>query len=292
MQYITLLRVNHWIKNLFIFQPLLFSERLGDYSAFFPVSIGFISFCLVSSSVYIMNDILDKERDMYHPIKRLRPIASNNISIKLAILLSITLVSLSFYVSYKLINFDFIITLSLYWLGNILYSLILKNIVVVDVLMISFFFGIRLLSGALILNCNVSEWFILSAMFISILLGCGKRRHELLTLGEDGASHREVLKDYNLSSLDKMIFVAGTATLLSYALYTVSDFATEQFGSTNLIYTTVFVIYGISRYIYIVYRQEKGGDPTQLVFSDKHLLINIILWMFAIYTVRHIGGTG
>lgn len=291
MQYIALLRVNHWIKNLFIFPPLLFSERFGDSSTFFTVSMGFISFCLASSSVYIMNDIFDKNRDMYHPIKRLRPIASNNISIKLATLLSITLVLLSLSVSYRLTNSNFIISLSLYWLGNLLYSLILKNIVVLDVMMISFFFGIRLLSGALILNDNFSEWFLLSVIFISLLLGCGKRRHELLTLGEDGFSHREVLKDYNLSSLDQMISVAGTAAVLSYALYTVSDFAIVKFGSTNLIYTTVFVIYGIYRYFYIVYRQEEGGNPTELIFSDKPLLINIVLWMSAIYTVAHVGGT-
>ncbi|OHB39753.1 MAG: phosphoribose diphosphate--decaprenyl-phosphate phosphoribosyltransferase [Planctomycetes bacterium RIFCSPLOWO2_12_FULL_39_13] len=274
------MRPEQWIKNFFVFTALLFSKNLLNLSKDIDALVGFIIFCMITGCSYIINDLVDLEKDKLHPTKSQRPIASGRLNKTTAIKITtiICLVSLSF--AFYINSFFGIIVLT-YFLLNIGYSIYLKNIVIIDVVTIASGFVLRVLGGAVIISVTSSQWLVLCTILLSLFLGFSKRRHELILLEDNATGHRKVLEHYSPYFLDQMISVVTASTLICYALYTMSKDTIEKLGTSKLIYTIPFVLYGIFRYLYLVHQKEKGGSPTEVVFTDKPMIINISLWVIA-----------
>lgn len=277
--YFNLLRIPQWIKNLFVFVPLLFSLHLFDTEYFFPAIKAFIIFCLASSFIYIVNDIIDIKADASHPTKKLRPLPSGKISkqaarvtsLMILIILILLLVFVNLYFVYFL--FGFVIL-------NILYSLYFKHIVILDVFSIAAGFTIRVLGGAAIISVPVSSWLILTTMFISLFLGVMKRHSELEQISErENNLTRKVLSEYSITFTNQMATVAAAGVIICYALYTVSQRTISGFNTENLIYTTPFVVFGIFRFMYLEYQNQKGENTTQIMLTDIPMIITVILYV-------------
>jgi 4-hydroxybenzoate polyprenyltransferase len=279
LNYIKLIRVSQWIKNLFVFVPLLFSLNLFDKNYFLTTLSAFIVFSLASSLVYVVNDIIDVDADTKHPTKRNRPLASGAISIKNAFIIALILCVIVFVLLLNF-NFEFISFVIGFIVLNILYSLWFKHIVILDVFSIAAGFSIRVLAGAVVISVPISSWLILTTIFISLFLGVMKRHSELLLVpqGEDAPS-RKVLAQYSLNFADQMATVAAAGVIVCYALYTVSERTVNIFGTENLIYTTPFVVYGIFRYMYLEYISKKGDNTTKTVFSDAQMILTVVAYI-------------
>jgi len=271
------LRPHQWTKNLLIFASLIFS-----LTAIYPLYvlksvIAFLLFSLVSGSIYLINDIKDFENDRKHPAKCKRPIASGELSKKTAAVAAVIISSLSILGAYYLNPFFCIATLS-YFLMFLLYSFRLKNVVIVDVLLIAVGFVIRTVAGALAIGVNISSWLLICTIFLSLFLALSKRRSELNELSENAVEHRRILAEYSPVLLDQMISVATASSLMAYALYTMAPETIHKFGTNHLNLTIPFVLYAIFRYLYLVHQKKMGGSPSSTLINDKPILINIALW--------------
>ena len=242
-------------------------------------------FSLTSSAVYIINDILDVESDRAHPKKRFRPIAAGEISIRAGLICAL-IICVIIAVSLLFLKTIFAVVIILYFITNLLYSLQIKNIVLLDVFFISFGFMLRVLGGAAAIEVIVSSWMILTTIFISLFLAISKRRGELsmVTNQENIEKQRRVLKEYDIQFADQLNTIAAAGTIISYALYTVSERTVNTFGTEKLIYTTPFVIYGIFRYMYLMHKKNMGESPTSIVTKDIPIIINVLMW-FAVCIV-------
>jgi 4-hydroxybenzoate polyprenyltransferase len=276
--YLKLIRVPQWIKNLFVFVPLIFSRHLFDVNYFVTVLGAFFLFCFISSIVYIMNDIIDIEADRAHPTKRDRPLASGKIEVKTAVIIAIilgviTMIMLSFF------NMMFILSVIGYLILNIFYSTTFKHIVILDVFSIAAGFMLRIVAGAFVISVEISSWLILTTMFISLFLAVMKRRSELQhQINADNTTTRKVLMHYTPNFTDQMATIAAAGTIICYALYTVAERTVEVFGTDNLIFTTPFVVFGIFRYMYLVYLSRKGEIPSETMVTDRAMIVNIVLY--------------
>lgn len=268
-----LMRPKQWIKNFFVFAALIFSKRFIYLLDFSKTLKAFICFCLISSSVYILNDIFDERKDKLHPKKKMRPIASGVIEKKEAIILFSLLTPLALILSIY-INVYFFITLSLYLVNNILYTVKFKNLVIIDTMSIAAGFIFRVVGGAMVIKVDVSPWILLCTMLLSMFLALGKRRNELIILNKDADSHREILKEYSLEFIDSMLSTITASIVMAYSLYTFFAY-TEKY----MMLTIPFVLYGVFRYQYIVYKENKGGSPDEIVITDIPLLVNIVIWV-------------
>jgi len=267
------------VKNLFVFAPILFAGKLMDLPMLLTNILAFASFCCVSSSVYVLNDIIDVESDRVHKKKRYRPIAAGYVSIKQAKILFVFLIALTAVLS-SMLPVLFLITISAYLVNNLLYSFKIKNVVLLDVFSISIGFILRVIAGAVAIDVSVSSWMIITTIFISLFLGISKRRAELSGPNQDNLEkQRKVLSDYDVIFVDQLNTIAATGTIISYALYTVSEKAVNAFHSDKLIYTTPFVLYGIFRYLYLLHQKNLGESPTQIVTKDVPIIINSLLWL-------------
>ena len=274
-----LIRPKQWVKNLFVFAPILFAGKLMDLPMLLTNILAFASFCCVSSSVYVLNDIIDVESDRVHKKKRYRPIAAGYVSIKQAKILFVFLIVLTAILS-SMLPVLFLITISAYLVNNLLYSFKIKNVVLLDVFSISIGFILRVIAGAVAIDVSVSSWMIITTIFISLFLGISKRRAELSGPNQDNLEkQRKVLSDYDVIFVDQLNTIAATGTIISYALYTVSEKAVTAFHSDKLIYTTPFVLYGIFRYLYLLHQKNLGESPTQIVTKDVPIIINSLLWL-------------
>ncbi len=272
------MRFQQWIKNLFIFAALVFSANLFNYPDVLITLEGFFIFCLTASGVYLFNDIVDIEKDKLHPIKSKRALPSGKLSVKNATVASAFLLLIGVFVSFQL-KFEFGIVLLVYVLINIWYTYQLKKVVILDVMTIAAGFVLRVIAGAVLIGVPTSEWLIICTILLSLFLGFSKRRHEIKILENGANTHRSVLQHYSPYFLDQMIGIVTATTVMSYALYTISDETVHKFGTKHLIYTVPFVLYGIFRYLYLVHKKDEGGDPTRLVLTDLPLLFNIVLWI-------------
>jgi len=283
--YFNLLRIPQWIKNFFVFVPLVFSQHLFDQNYVKLSILGFIIFSLTSSSIYIINDLIDINEDKVHPIKKFRPIPSGLISSSRALITAIILAFSSFALL-AFTNLYFGITVMAYFAITILYSVGLKNIVILDVFTIAAGFILRILGGAFIINVEISSWLMLTTMFISLFLAVMKRRSELKHVtGEDSASTRKVLVHYSTNFLDQMSTVTSAGVIICYALYTVSQRTVSIFKTEHLIYTTPFVVFGIFRYMYLVYIGKKGENTSELLLSDLPMIVNILLYIITVIAI-------
>ena len=278
------MRPKQWVKNVFIFTGLIFSRNLFHFDLLVRVSAGFILFSLAASSVYIFNDIQDVEKDKQHPDKRKRPLPAGLLSVQTAYIVSTILAIVALAAGYFL-NKVFFAILVAYVAMNIAYSLKIKNMVILDVMFIAFGFVIRVLAGTVLADVRPSDWLIICTITISLFLGFSKRRHELSLMGDQSNSHRKVLTHYSIPFLDQMIGIATACTVMSYALYTVSNETVVRFGTRNLVYTIPFVLYGIYRYLYLIHQEGKGGNPTGVVMKDPSLILNGLLWLLAVVLI-------
>lgn len=283
--YFHLLRIPQWIKNFFIFVPLIFSQHLFEQSYVKTSVLGFVIFSLASSCIYIVNDLIDINEDRLHPVKKFRPIPAGLISKQKAIIVAVILSAVSFSLSW-FTNVYFSLTVMLYFAFTILYSAGLKNIVLLDVFTIAAGFVLRILAGAFIINVEISSWLMLTTMFISLFLAVMKRRSELkYVTGDENSSTRKVLVHYSPSFIDQMSTVTSAGVIICYALYTVSQRTVTIFQTEHLIYTTPFVVFGIFRYMYLVYIGEKGENTTELLLSDLQMMINLILYIVTVVLI-------
>ncbi|MEB2328995.1 MAG: decaprenyl-phosphate phosphoribosyltransferase [Ignavibacteriaceae bacterium] len=285
LKLIELMRPKQWIKNLFCFAAILFAGKLTDLNLLLINIIAFFAFCGISSCVYIVNDISDIESDRIHKKKRFRPLASGDVSINEAKILLLLLFVATVILSLQL-NWGFQIVILFYFIINLFYSLKVKNVVLLDVFFISIGFMLRVISGAFAIDVSISNWMIITTIFISLFLAISKRRAELSQADlEDVGKQRKVLASYSIPFTDQLNTVAATGTIISYALYTVSDKATETFGTDHLIYTTPFVIYGIFRYMYLTHQKNLGESPSSIVTKDLPIIINSILWFLISFLI-------
>jgi len=276
------MRPKQWTKNLFVFAALAFSQNLTNVRLVGEAVVTFLLFVSISSAVYLFNDVMDYESDRVHPTKCRRPIASGIVPRALALCTALVLSTCGIGVCLFLEMTDYLghgitIILAVYFLINIAYSRWLKHVVILDVLLVSIGFVLRAVGGALAIVVTISGWLVLCTILISLFLALSKRRHELVMLEGDAANHRQILKEYTPYVLDQMISVVTASTLMAYALYTMSPEATGRVGQRMLV-TIPFVIYGIFRYLYLVHRHEKGGDPTEIMLTDRPMIINVLFW--------------
>lgn len=286
MAYIKLLRPKQWIKNLFVVAPLIFAKHIFEYDYVIRVLAAFVLFCCISSSVYVLNDIIDCEKDRLHPKKKNRPIASGIISkieggIVIAILLPLVLF-VSFYMD---IFFGFAVLF--YFLNNMLYSFKIKHMVILDVMSIAVGFLLRVIGGALVIRVYISPWILLCTLLLSLFLGFSKRRNELVVLANGAENHRKILEEYSLEFIDNMLSIVTASTVMAYSLYT---FSTNS-GNYNMMITIPFVLYGIFRYQYIIYKKKEGGSPEETVLSDIPLIVSIVLWGIVSVVILYFGNT-
>lgn len=283
--YFNLLRIPQWIKNFFIFVPLIFSKHLFTADYVKLSLLGFVIFSLVSSSIYIINDLLDIESDRIHPKKKFRPIPANLISSKNAILIAVILAAASFSLL-PFTNLYFGIIVFAYFLITFLYSIGLKNIVIIDVFTIAAGFILRILGGAFIINVEISSWLMLTTMFISLFLAVMKRRSELKQIfNQDVSNTRQVLADYSSEFIDQMSTVTSAGVIICYAFYTVSQRTVTVFNTESLIYTTPFVVFGIFRYMYLVYIGKKGESTSEILLSDLPMIFNIAVYLITVILI-------
>ena len=282
--YFKLIRTKQWVKNLFVFAPLIFAKELFQFHADVLALKAFVIFCVTASAVYVVNDIADVESDRMHPEKRFRPIAAGTVSFVEAY----TLVGVLLAVAAVLLigmNVLFVLVIGAYFVINLAYSLKLKNVVLLDVFIIASGFMMRVLGGAYAIGVETSTWLVLCTLFISLFLGFAKRRGELVLM--QGSEHRErkVLQLYRIDFLDQMLTIAAAGTVISYALYTVAPRTLQIFGTDKLIYTTVFVIYGVFRYLYLIHTTRSTDNPTNAVTSDLPILGTALLWVVSCITL-------
>lgn len=279
--YIQLLRPLQWIKNTFVFFPLIFSQHLFEPNYFFKSVLAFIAFCLASSSIYCINDIVDKESDKQHPEKKKRPIASGEISVSSAVSIAMVFIVIVLIIALQLTN-EFLIAIFLYIAFQFAYSFKFKHIVIVDIFIIALGFMLRVFSGAFAIHVQISHWIIITTLFLSLFLAASKRQGEFLLMKKLRIeTKRKVLEDYSIGFLDMILMITATGTAISYALYTMADRTIKIFGSDNLIFTSVFVLFGIFRYLFLVLSKEEGENPALVLFHDKAMSINLLLWLFS-----------
>lgn len=281
------MRLHQWVKNFFIFAALIFSGHLLIFKDLIDTVFGFFIFSLVTSAVYIFNDLIDIKKDKLHPEKSKRPLPSGKLSTKYAIYSSVFLSLIALFLSF-ILQQVFTLFLVAYIILNVLYTIYLKNMVVLDIMAIALGFVIRIYAGAVLINVPVSEWLILCTILIALFLGFSKRRAEIVTLEFNANIHRSVLSHYSPQFLDQMISIVTASTVMSYTFYTISEDTVTKFGTKNLMYTIPYVLYGIFRYLYLVHKLEKGGNPTLTLIKDLPMIINLVLWIITVSIIIYL----
>jgi 4-hydroxybenzoate polyprenyltransferase len=278
------LRPGQWTKNLFVFAALVFAQRLTDTDAVVTAVVAFFVFCALSSTVYLVNDVLDRRQDQRHPLKAHRPIASGAISPALALIVAAVLGVAAMIVALGL-GWHFFQIAAGFLVLLIAYSAFIKHIVILDVLTIAAGFALRAAAGAAAIAVPISHWLLVCTTLLALFIALSKRRHELTLLTEKAIDHRPILGDYTPYLLDQMISVVTASTLIAYAFYTISPETTAKFGTDLLSLTIPFPLYGIFRYLYLVHRRDKGGSPAELVVNDRPLLVCVALWALSVILI-------
>ena len=280
IEYIRLLRPRQWFKNVFVFAGLIFSRHF-----FYPESIersvfAFLVFSVLSSSGYIINDILDFREDRAHPLKSKRPIAAGKIGRGQAAFLAVLLFAISLVVAF-LLSVNFFYVCVVYTMLITCYSFGIKNIVILDVLFVAIGYVLRAIAGAVVITVEISSWLLLCTLLIALFLAISKRRTEIVLLGDEATKHRKILSQYSLGLLNQMIAVVTAACIVAYCLYTLAPETVSKFGTRNLIFTVPFVIYGIFRYLYITYQKVETDIPERALLNDIPLQLCLLAWIIS-----------
>ncbi len=277
-----LIRVKQWIKNAFVLAPLLFSLKFTEMGAVVQSALAFAAFCFIASAVYVMNDILDRKKDALHPKKKNRPIASGKIQPVTGGGIACLLIVAAAVCLFILGSAKTAMTIMIYVMLNILYSYKLKQMVLVDVLVIAVGFILRVYAGAYAIGVPVSSFIFMTTLFLSLFLGFTKRKAELIRSGSEG---REVLEKYSKEMVNQYIVISVALTIMCYALYTLEPSTIARFSTNRLIYSVIFVIYGMFRYIYILDKDENVEDPTESLYRDKGLMGACILYVLYVLAI-------
>lgn len=278
------LRPGQWTKNLFVFAAVVFAQRLTDANAVARAIAAFLVFCALSGTVYLINDVFDREQDQRHPLKAKRPIASGEVSPTTALTAAVILGIAALIASFAL-GLPFFAAAAAYLVLLSSYSAFLKHIVILDVLTVAAGFTLRAAAGAAAIFVPISHWLLVCTTLLALFIALSKRRHELTLLTESATHHRPILSDYTPYLLDQMISVVTASTLIAYAFYTISPETTQKFGTTLLTLTIPFPLYGIFRYLYLVHRRDLGGSPAELLMTDRPLLSCVALWALSVILV-------
>jgi len=282
------LRPHQWTKNLFVFAALVFSEhqKLRDLDSVFRASVAFVIFCLLSGVVYLVNDVHDREADRLHPTKSRRPIAAGDLSPTAAVISAVVLGIAALAASFALSPW-FLLVAAVYLGLLTIYSMSFKHVVILDVITLAMGFVLRAIGGAVAIDVPFSNWLLLLMLLLALFLGLSKRRSELVSLAGDATGHRRSLAEYSPYLLDQMIGVVTASTVLAYAFYTISPDTQSKFGTDKLLYTVPFTIYGIFRYLYLVHQRAGGGNPSELLVTDRPLLACVALWGASVILILH-----
>ncbi len=272
------LRPKQWTKNIILFAPLIFSQNIGNRELALSTLISFIVFCMLSSTVYILNDLIDLEQDKIHPVKSKRPLASGLLKPAYAVITFVVLLILSTVISLVYLNLLFISVAGAYFLLQVAYSIKLKHIVIIDVFSIAAGFSLRVLAGAEAIEVTFSTWLFFCTILLALFLALSKRRNEIILLDNNATNHRKILFEYSANLLDQMISIVSTTTVIAYILYTVSPETVNKFGTDNLKYTVPFVLYGIFRYLYLMHQRNEGGSPEKVLLNDRPILLTVITY--------------
>ncbi len=284
--YIHQMRPRQYAKNAFIFAPLFFDRRLFDLKAIILSFLGFITLCILSSGVYVLNDIIDVDADRNHPQKKYRPIAAGKISIRNAKIFCVFLFTAAFIMSFFLNKHFFLLCIFMVII-NIGYSFKLKHIPLIDIITIGILFIIRVLSGAVLIKVKIfSPWLYIVTFMLALYLGFGKRRAELAAINGAKNNTRPVLDGYTVPFLDQLLSIISAVIIISYTLYTFSSPAVPS--DNRLLITIPFVVYGIFRYLYLIQVKHQGGAPEEVLFSDRWLQGTILLYLISVVYALYI----
>ena len=271
--YLILMRIQQWIKNFFVFAAIIFSSNLFISGKFVIIIYTFLIFCAASSSVYIINDLFDISADRNHPTKKHRPLASKKIKKNQALILLVILLIIALYFSYS-INLGLMIIISIYLIMNLLYSVWLKHMVILDVLIVAIGYVLRVIAGGIAINVGLSPWLLGMTLTLSMILALAKRHSELVN---QGTSKRKVLEHYDIPFINLLLVLSSTLTITIYLLWCIEN--RLQTNPNALIASSFFIFYGIIRYLYLTLKLNKAESPTKLVLKDRALQINILLWL-------------
>ena len=284
---IHLIRPKDWAKNLFLFVPLFFAGRLFEMETIKELFYGFLCFCAIASAVYIINDYRDIEFDKLHPEKSSRPLASGKISKPKAVILAILLIIAGFTGAW-FIRDKFMFVLALYFLLNLAYSFGLKNLPIVDIVIIAIGFVLRIKAGAVIAKVGLTEWLTIMVFFLSLFMALAKRRDDVILKNQSGMDMRKAVKGYNLQFINVGISLISSIIIVSYIMYTMSNEVQERIGTYRIYYTALFVIMGLFRYLQLVYVDEKSQSPTKILYKDRFIQVCLILWIVCFYVILYI----
>ncbi len=289
------LRPHQWTKNVLVFAGLLFAgadqsqghlynRTLESGSVVLAALAAFATFCALSGVVYLINDVVDRETDQRHPVKRQRPIAAGELPVAVAIGASVIIAASALAVAFS-INLPFGLIATAYVSLQVLYSLSLKHVVILDALTLAIGFVLRAVGGATAIDATISHWLLVCTILLALFIALAKRRHELVLLADGAISHRPILGEYSAYLLDQMIAVVTASTLIAYIFYTISPETEQKFGTSWLGLTIPFPLYGIFRYLYLVHRRDGGGSPADLLLNDRPLLACVTLWVLAVVLI-------
>lgn len=283
------LRPRQWVKNVFVFAALVFDQKLTDWPLLVRTIFAFILFCMISSTVYIINDLADVEKDKLHPKKQRRALPSGQLQPWFAVVAAVAILVVCLPLSFWLDPMFGLIILS-YLLINLAYSFVLKNIVIVDVMVVAAGFVLRVLAGVVVAEAErFSPWLYVCMLFLALFLAIGRRRHELALLAEGAEGHRRILNEYTIPFLDEMSQLVTTSAIIAYSLYT---FSAENLPDNHAMMLTIpFVIYGLFRYLYLIHVKGEGGAPEMLLYTDWPFLLDMILWGIAVVLIMYVFNT-
>lgn len=280
------MRLRQWVKSVIVYAALVFDGKLFVPDLFLKTTGVFLAFCLLSSSVYILNDLVDMEKDRQHPRKRARPLASGQLDPRVAAAAAAIMATVAIGAAFAINAWAGVILL-IYLAQNFAYSFWLKNVVIIDVMVLAFGFLLRVLAGVAVVQVeNFSPWLYVCVTLLALFLGFGKRRQEIVLLEEGAGNHRSSLLEYNLPLLDQIIGMVVTATLVAYTFYSFD--ATTALAHSRMLLTVPFVFYFLTRYLYLVHVKHLGGAPDELLLEDRPLLINSVLWAVSVVLLIYV----
>ncbi|MBL7856256.1 MAG: decaprenyl-phosphate phosphoribosyltransferase [Cyclobacteriaceae bacterium] len=281
---LSLIRVKQWVKNLFLFIPAFFAGILFDSNTLMLLVPGFFSFSFVASAIYILNDFRDIEADRNHPKKKSRPLAAGTVSIPVAfVVLGILLVT-GFSIGY-LLSLNYFFVLCIYFSLNLGYSLGLKNISILDILIVASGFLLRTIAGGLILNVPMTNWLLIMVFLLALFMALAKRLDDFIVNEQDGVISRKTVKHYNLNFIHSGITMLAGIITVSYIMYTISDDVKARMHSEHLYFTSIFVVAGILRYLQITLVEMNSGSPTKILLTDKFILITLAGWVLSFFII-------
>lgn len=280
VEYLKLLRPKDWAKNLFLFLPAFFSGDFTNTDKWLPLLAGFISFSFAASCIYIFNDYRDIEDDRKHPVKKTRPLAAGTVSKTAALVLCVILLAVAFILAW-FIRDKFLFVLGIYFLLNAAYSIALKKIPILDIMILAAGFVLRIKAGSVIAYIAMSEWIVVMVFLLALFMAIGKRRDDVLLKLQSGIDMRKAVSGYNLDFLNVLLALVSAVIIVAYFMYTMSEEVTVRMGTHRLYYTCLFVVAGMMRYLQIIYVQADSGSPTKILYKDRFIQLTLVLWVLS-----------